>query len=372
MKEFLIFVILMIPTLALLFIILKKVFKNSLLFTFGVIWFSTQSILLVEAYGIGKLGTLFDFLWAFPIGISVCILGMIYLAKNYKKILTDTSNHILRLSEGDLNVKIDEKLFARKDEVGIILNSLNKLIKQLRIIVGEVQSNAENVLNASMHLSSSSEQLSQGSNEQASSLEEISSTMEEIAGNIASNTDNARITSGIANESSNSMQEVADAADGSYKSVNEIADKILIINEIANQTNILALNAAVESARAGEYGRGFAVVASEVRKLAENSKRAAEDIAQLSGHSLQETETSHTKLTKIKPNIEKTSQLIQEITAASMEQNNGVDQVNNAIQELNNVTQQTASMAEEIASSSEELSGQARGLKDAISFFKIE
>ena len=113
-------------------------------------------------------------------------------------------------------------------------------------------------------------------------------------------------------------------------------------------------------------------MASEVRKLAENSKRAAVEILELSGNSLKETEMAHEKLNNIKPNIEKTSDLIQEITAASMEQNNGVDQVNNAIQELNNVTQQTASMAEEIASSSEELSGQARGLKEAISYFKLK
>ena len=253
MKEFLIFVLLMVPTMVLLIFILKKIFKSSLLFTFGVIWFSTQSILLIEAYGVGKLGTLYDFIWAFPIGISICILGMIYMAKNYRKVLNDTSNNILQLSEGDLNVKLDEKLFKRKDEVGIIINSLNTLITQLREVVGNVQTNADNVLSASMQLSSSSEQLSQGSTEQASSLEQISSTMEEIAGNISSNTDNAKVTSGIANESSSSMQEVAQAADGSFQSVNQIAEKISIINEIADQTNILALNAAVESARAGEY-----------------------------------------------------------------------------------------------------------------------
>jgi len=225
MKDFLIFSLLMIPSIGSLIFLLRKIFKTSMLFTFGVIWIITQSIIVIEAYGIGKMGKLIDFAWAFPLGIGIIILSFIYLAKNYKKVLDDTSNYIIRLSEGDLNVKLDEKQLKRKDEVGIILNSLHILITQLREVVGSVQDNANNVLNASIQLSSSSNQLSQGSTEQASSLEQISSTMEEIAGNISSNTDNAKTTSGIANESSSSMQEVAQAADGSFKSVNEIAKK---------------------------------------------------------------------------------------------------------------------------------------------------
>jgi methyl-accepting chemotaxis protein len=213
--------------------------------------------------------------------------------------------------------------------------------------------------------------LSQGASEQASSLEEISSTMEEIAGNVSNNTSNAQQTAAIATKSSTGIKEVSEAAKGSLDAVNDIATKISVINDIAFQTNILALNAAVEAARAGEYGRGFAVVAGEVRKLAELSKKAADDIVVQANNSVEVTQQAGGKMFNIIPEIEKTAHLTEEISAASMEQSNGVDQVNNAIQQLNHVTQQNATVSEEMASSSEEMSSQAQNLKDMIAYFKL-
>jgi methyl-accepting chemotaxis protein len=195
--------------------------------------------------------------------------------------------------------------------------------------------------------------------------------MEEMSSNIQQNTDNAMQTEKISISSAQSMANVANASEESLVSVREITEKINIINDIAFQTNILALNAAVEAARAGEHGKGFAVVAAEVRKLAERSKIASDEIVSLSQKSRQVTEESGEMVEKILPEIEKTSKLVQEISAASQEQNAGADQVNSAIQQLNQVTQQNAAASEEMATSSEELSSQAEQLKDLISFFNI-
>ncbi|HKL08413.1 MAG TPA: methyl-accepting chemotaxis protein, partial [Bacteroidales bacterium] len=259
----------------------------------------------------------------------------------------------------------------QQDEVGMLAKALNRMVVQLRDIVETVDLSADNIASASQQTSSGSQQLSQGANEQASSAEEVSSSMEEMASNIQQNTDNAQQTEKISVEASEGIKKVAEAAQESLESIRQIADKITVVNDIAFQTNILALNAAVEAARAGEHGKGFAVVAAEVRKLAERSKVAADEIVGLSNKSVKVTEDAGEFMMEIIPNIEKTAKLVQEISAASMEQNSGADQVNNAIQQLNQVTQQNAAASEELATSSEELSSQADQLKDNISYFSI-
>jgi len=194
--------------------------------------------------------------------------------------------------------------------------------------------------------------------------------MEEMVSNIQQNTDNARQTEVISGKATASMLEMSKIGKESFDSIKTIAEKITIINDIAFQTNLLALNAAVEAARAGEHGRGFAVVAAEVRKLAERSKLAADEIENLSKNSLKITEQTRVSLDALVPEIQKTSLLVQEIAAASVEQNTGADQINSAIQQLSVVTQQNAASSEEMASSAEELSSQAESLKDVVSFFK--
>ena len=272
------------------------------------------------------------------------------------------------VAAGDLTQKID---LNQKDEIGQLAKALNEMVAKLSSIVGEVMTAADNVASGSQELSATAQQMSQGATEQAASAEEISSSMEEMASSIRQNTDNAMQTEKISIKSSVDAKDGGKAVVETVAAMKEIATKISIIEEIARQTNLLALNAAIEAARAGEHGKGFAVVASEVRKLAERSQSAAGEISSLSTRSVAIAEQAGEMLTRMVPDIQKTAELVQEITASSKEQDTGAEQINKAIQQLDNVIQQNASASEEMASTSEELSGQAEQLQDSISFFNI-
>ena len=266
-----------------------------------------------------------------------------------------------------------EKVYysKRKDELGHLQKSLKIMNDKLRNIVEQLQQTIGNMVNTSDEINSVSQRLSQGSNELASSSEEVSSTMEEIVSNIEQNSQNASETTKLTESLAINALRVKEASEQSVDSIKTIAAKVSIINDIAFQTNILALNAAVEAARAGEHGKGFAVVAGEVRKLAERSKVAAEEINHIAMGSVALTEESTKLLNEIIPHIQNTNSLIQEIAAASREQNTGVDQVNISVQQFSSITQQNASVSEELASSAEEMKTQAGGLKDLISYFKF-
>jgi methyl-accepting chemotaxis protein len=276
-----------------------------------------------------------------------------------------------KLADGDLTINIDKELVNQKDEVGQLAKAMQRMVEKLRELISSVKNGADNIAAASEQMSSNSQEMSQGSSEQASSAEEVSSSMEEMKSNIQQNTDNAQQTEKISQNAAQSIRQGNEATQTAVESMKEIAEKISIINDIAFQTNILALNAAVEAARAGEHGKGFAVVASEVRKLAERSAEAASDIDEKSKSGVEISEKAGQQLSEIVPEVEKTSQLVQEITAASNEMNSGADQVNNAIQQLNQVTQQNASSSEELASNAEELSSQAEQLQQVVNFFKL-
>ena len=306
--------------------------------------------------------------------IAALILGLLFsnfITRYLVNAINAAMNFAHNMAIGNLKLAAPEKYINRKDEIGDLTRQLEDMRSKISRVVEGVHESAENVSTASTQSNTSSQQMSEGANEQASGVEEISSTMEEIASNIQQNTENALKAKQLSTEISKAVNIVGQGAIDSLASIQKINDKIGIINDIAKQTNILALNAAVESARAGEHGRGFAVVAAEVRKLAENSRTAADEIVDLTQNSLSVTDESVTKMKQVVVKISDSNTLIQEIAAASAEQNNGVEQVNNAIQELNRVTQQNAAVSEELASSSEELSSQADQLKEMIAFFKI-
>jgi methyl-accepting chemotaxis protein len=269
------------------------------------------------------------------------------------------------VSTGDLTVSLEAR--SDKDE---LMKALDTMVKSNASVINDFMTAIENIVMASDQMQAVAQQISQGSNEQASSTEQISASMEEMASNIKQNSENAKQTELISVQASKDITEGNKAVSITVNAMKEIAEKISIVGQIAEKTDLLAINAAIEAARAGEQGKGFAVVASEVRKLAENSQAAAKQIDELSKSSVKVANESGALLVQIVPNIQKTAQLVQEISAASAEQNSGASQVNNAIMQLNQVTQQNASASEEMSASAEQLASQAEHLKELISFYK--
>ncbi len=273
-----------------------------------------------------------------------------------------------RISGGDLTQTVEA---GSNDEIGMLARSLGSMVGKLNVVVAEVMTAADNVAAGSRQLSSTSEQMTQGTTEQAASAEEASASIEEMNATIRQNADNAVATETIAVKSSNDAGESGGAVAEAVKAMKDIANKITVIEEIARQTNLLALNAAIEAARAGEHGKGFAVVAAEVRKLAERSQGAAAEISELSSSSMQVAERAGAMLTKLVPDIQKTTELVQEISASSKEQAAGAEQINNSIQQLNHVIQQNAGAAEEMASTAQQLSSQSDLLLRTMAFFRV-
>jgi methyl-accepting chemotaxis protein len=305
------------------------------------------------------------------LGILLAVAIAYVITKSIIGELGGEPSEIKMIAEQIANGNLTLKFETDRKRIGIY-GAIVQLSEQLKVIIAKIMEGAEGVTSASLQMSSTSQQMSQGSQEQAASAEEISSSMEQMVSNIQQNTDNAQQTEKIAIKAADDIKEGNSAVTQAVDSLKKIAEKIGIIGEIARQTNLLALNAAVEAARAGEHGKGFAVVAAEVRKLAERSQLAAEEINSLSSSSVTIADRSGRLLEQIVPNIQNTAKLVQEIAASSTEQNSGATQINNAIQQFNQVIQQNAAGAEEIASSSEELSAQAESLKDSVSFFRLD
>ncbi|WP_051261667.1 HAMP domain-containing methyl-accepting chemotaxis protein [Desulfovibrio inopinatus] len=270
-----------------------------------------------------------------------------------------------QVAQGDLDIS-----FENSGMRGVYAD-MHNMVSRLCNVVTEVSTASENVAAGAEELSSSSVSLSQGATEQAASVEEVSSSMEEMTSGIKQNAENANVTESMALKTAKDAKEGGEAVNATVEAMKQIAEKITIIEEIARQTNLLALNAAIEAARAGEHGKGFAVVAAEVRKLAERSGTAAGEISELSSTSVSIAEKAGRMLAQIVPDITRTADLVQEITAASNEQSAGASQITKALHQFDQVVQQNAAAAEEMSSTSEELSSQAQQLIQIMQFFKI-
>ncbi len=293
----------------------------------------------------------------------------IWLSLSISKGLNLAKHHAHKIGEGDISARIP---VTRDDEIGDVLAAICQMRGRLNETIMSIRQSAEQVAAGSTQSAATAEQLSSGSTEQAAASEQASAAIEQMSANVRQNADNAGTTEKIAAQASESARRSGQAVDASVQAMRVIAEKIAVVQEIARQTDLLALNAAIEAARAGQHGKGFAVVASEVRKLAERSQEAAQEIGQLSAQTLLTSEEAGQMLDALVPDIQRTSELVSEISAACREQSIGIEQINQAITQLDQVTQANAGAANEMAATANQLSAEAGRLQDSASYFKLD
>ncbi|MFA0997085.1 MULTISPECIES: methyl-accepting chemotaxis protein [Pseudomonas syringae group] len=318
-----------------------------------------------QLYETARISIIVVLITALLVGLGLAL----FIARIISRPLKEAATAAEQLAEGNLNAYIGH---GSKDETGMVLNAMRNMVGKLAHIIGEVRNAADNLASASEEVSATAQSMSQATSEQAASVEETSASVEQMSASINQNTENAKVTDGMASKAAKEATDGGESVQQTVVAMKKIAQRISIIDDIAYQTNLLALNAAIEAARAGEHGKGFAVVAAEVRKLAERSQVAAQEIGELSSSSVEMAEKAGKLLDEMVPSINKTSDLVQEISAASEEQAAGVAQINTAMTQLNQVTQQNASSSEELAATAEEMSSQAEQLQQSMSFFTLD
>ena len=370
MKELLIFsAIIVFIVIPIAIIAIRMVFKKSLLTKIGIAMIILVAYNVIITFIIATFG-LIHLIWAGPIAIIVGVITVFTLKKDFT-VLEELILSLNSLSNFNLNIKVKRKHTKRKDEFGSVSKSVQKIADKLNKLVLQIKTNSQGLADASNQLSSISQEMSQSSNEQASTTEEISSSMEQMLATISSNVEKADNTSKISSKSAKKMEQSKELIIQTLNSVSEISEKIKIISTIADKTDVLSINAAIEAARAGEAGKGFAVVAQEIRKLADRTSLASEEIGELSKSNKNMSQVTSHQIGKVIPEILESAKLVNNIVTASKEQLTGVEGINNSIQQLMDITNQNSASSEEMSASAEQLSAQAEQLKEIIAMFKV-
>lgn len=307
-------------------------------------------------------------IFAATIGISFTFLFSLFIIKGISNSLTRVNKVLHNLKEGKILENIE---IHSQDELGKMLENLKATISKLLEVIRTIQQNSKSLVRAAGELDATAESISGASANQAASVEQTSASLEQIAASISNNLEHAKLTNKTATEVAKEAQTGGEAVKNAVNAMQRIADRIHVVEAIASQTNLLAVNAKIEAARAGEYGLGFAVVASEVEKLSKNSQKDATEIKEMAKESMQISDEAGKIIVEIVPRILKTADLIQEITAASEEQNTGIEQINKAMQTLDHAAQEAAAASEELAATAKEMNEQSEKLIEVIQFFKI-
>ena len=352
--------------------VIRKMFKNSMLSRILILWLFSLLFLAVNIRISNGLPDVYPYHISMPIAIVVIFLFAYSVYRMIKMPLSYAIRDLKKVANGDLTLNIDNRFLKINDEMGEIARSLSKMQSNYNEIINGINESFVNLTNMSEQIKQAAGEMAQSAALQASNLEELSSSMEEMVGIIQNTTEHSDESKSIAMLTNDRVKQGSEATLKALNYLNEITERIKIINDIVYQTNILSLNAGVEAARAGEYGKGFSVVAREVRNLSNQSKEAAIVIENISKDSVKQSNSAIALLDEIVPDMEKTLQLVDLINRATIEQNAGVTQINNAIQDMNIATQRNASTSEEMANSSSMLTDEAHKLKNMISFFKTQ
>jgi methyl-accepting chemotaxis protein len=350
--------------------LVRLVFRNSIVAIVGGAFMFVVTSIADFAFLCGSKG-IFHLIWGIPVSVVSLFVVFYIVRKKVGEPLGQLTQSIIELSNGKLNLTQNQSLKNQNNEIGEISGAVRTLVLKLDQSLTEIGQISSELVQTGKKLESSSNHLLNGSGKLATSTEEVSASIEEIAANIQQNSENAQSTEKIVIQTAEIIIEGNESTKNARKMMQEISEKIKIVNDIAFQTNILALNAAVEAARAGEHGKGFAVVAAEVRKLAENSKKAADQIIKLTSEGVKVTLQAENKLTEIVPQIKETARLIREVASASLEQTSGTNQISVATQELNKIAQINTESSNELTISAEKLNNLSEKLIESISYFEL-